>query len=88
MYLHETFHLAKNWGVTHRAEEGVIEKPLKKSLKISFLPSFLGIFRIISKIVNYVMRYIALHYCSKFQKNPTTFGGVMAKKTPISSLEW
>ena len=27
------------------------------------------------------MRYIPLHYCSKFQKNLTEFGGVIAKKT-------
>ena len=24
MYLHETFHLAKNWSVTHRSKEGVV----------------------------------------------------------------
>ena len=88
MYLHETFHLAKNWVVTHKAYKGVIEKPLKKSLKISFLAPFLGIFRTISKTVIYVMRYIALHYCSKFQKNLTAFGGVMARKPPKSSLQW
>ena len=31
--LHETFHLAKDWSVTHRGQEDVIEKPLKKSQK-------------------------------------------------------
>ena len=36
MYLHETFHLAKNWGVSQRAEEGVIKKPLKSNHKMSF----------------------------------------------------
>ena len=33
------------------------------------------------------MRYIELYYCSKFQKNLTSFGGVMAKKPPRSSLK-
>ena len=37
MYLHETFHSAKNWGVSHRVWEGVNRKSLKKSQKISFL---------------------------------------------------
>ena len=37
IYLHETFHLAKNLGVTHKAFESVVKKPLKKSQKISFL---------------------------------------------------
>ena len=38
-YLHivSHFHLAKDLGVTHRAWEGVVEKPLKKSHKIGFL---------------------------------------------------
>ena len=26
------------------------------------------------------MQYLALHHWSKFQKNPTSFGGVMDKK--------
>ena len=88
MYLHETFHLAKNWGVTHRVQEAVNEKPLKKSQKTSFLAQFLGIFRTISKTVIYVTRYIAPHYFFKFQKNLTAFGGVMARKPPRSSLQW
>ena len=37
MYLYETFHFAKNWGVTHRVQEGINKKPLKKSQEISFL---------------------------------------------------
>ena len=36
MYIYETFHLAKNWDVTHKAWDGIVEKPLKKSQKISF----------------------------------------------------
>ena len=34
-----------------------------------------------------MMHYIALHYYSKYQKNLTSFGGVLAKKPPISSLK-
>ena len=37
MYLNKTFHLAKNIGVTHRAQEGVNEKALKMAQKVSFL---------------------------------------------------
>ena len=37
LYLHEIFHLAKNWGVAHKVWEGVIEKPLLKSQKIGVL---------------------------------------------------
>ena len=36
VYPHETFHLAKDWGITHRASEGTIRKPLKKSQKTDF----------------------------------------------------
>ena len=35
--LHETFHLKKDLGVTHRAWDGVAEKPLEKYQKIVFL---------------------------------------------------
>ena len=28
VYLHETFHLAKNWGVAHRLCKSMVEKPL------------------------------------------------------------
>ena len=34
-----------------------------------------------------MIHYLALRYCSKFQKNLTIFGGVMAKKPPRSSLK-
>ena len=37
MYLHETFHFVKNWGVTHSAWEGVVQKHLKTIHKIKFL---------------------------------------------------
>ena len=40
VYPHKTFHLAKDWGITHRASEGMIKKPLKKKPKNR---SFLGI---------------------------------------------
>ena len=33
------------------------------------------------------MEYVALHHWSKFKKNLTSFGGVMAKKQPRSSLK-
>ena len=36
----------------------------------------------------YVMCKIALHYCSKFQKNLTGFGRVMGRKPLRSSLQW
>ena len=31
VYLHETFHLTKDLGVTHRALDGVVEKSVKES---------------------------------------------------------
>ena len=37
MYLHKTFNLTEDWGVTYRASEGVNQKPLKMSQKINFL---------------------------------------------------
>ena len=36
MYFHDTFHFAKDWGVTHVAQECVIKKPLKTRQKVSF----------------------------------------------------
>ena len=33
-----------------------------------------------------MIHYLALHYWSKFQKNLTAFGGVMARKPPRSSI--
>ena len=39
VYLHETFHLAKDLGITHRAWEGVAKKPLKKKPKTQFFGS-------------------------------------------------
>ena len=32
------------------------------------------------------MQYIAPHYCSKFQKDLTAFGGVMTRKPPRSKI--
>ena len=37
MYLHKTFNLSEDWGATHRAKEGINQKPLKMSQKINFL---------------------------------------------------
>ena len=37
MYLHKMFNLAEDWGITHRAKEGVNHKPLKIIQKINFL---------------------------------------------------
>ena len=34
------------------------------------------------------MENIGLHYCFKFEKNLTVFGGVMAKKQPKSIQKW
>ena len=39
VYLHETFYLIKDLGVTHREWEGVAEKSLKKAQKIRFFGS-------------------------------------------------
>ena len=36
MYLHKTFNLAKYWGVTHRVQESVNQKPLRVSQKLNF----------------------------------------------------
>ena len=75
-YHHETFHLAENQGVTHRAQESV-----------SFLASFLVISRTIYKTVLHMILCLAQHHWSKSQKNSTIFGGVILKKPPSSSLK-
>ena len=85
MYLYETFHLTKDWSVTHRVYEGVNKKSLKMSQKFSFLAQFLGAFNTKLKTVINVMHYLTLRYWSKFQTNLVPYGGVMAKKLPRSS---
>ena len=57
MYLHETFHLAKNWDGTHRVYEGVNEKLENESFALIFTN-----FLTTSKTVTYVMHYLALHH--------------------------
>ena len=47
----------KIWGVTPRANEGVIQKLAKISQKVSFLAEVLVIFKISLKTLTYVMRY-------------------------------
>ena len=37
IYLHKMFNLAENWGIAHRAQEDINQKPLKMSQKINFL---------------------------------------------------
>ena len=88
MYLHETFLLVKRWGVTQREKEGVGQKLLNPNHKMRFFGSFFRIFSPISKNIMYLMQNIVLHYCSKFEKNLNTFGGVMAKKPPKSTQKW
>ena len=34
------YHLLKNWGVSHRVQEDVVEKPLKTSNKMSCFAQF------------------------------------------------
>ena len=41
VYLHETFHLTKDLGNTHREWQGVAKKPLKKAKKLFFWGPFL-----------------------------------------------
>ena len=43
MYLHKKFNLAENWDATHRAQEGVNQRPLKMSQKVDFFGSISGI---------------------------------------------
>ena len=74
VYLHETFHLTKDLGVTHRKWQGVVEKLFKKYQKIVFLAPFLRIFRSISKTITYVIHGLALHHWWKFCTNRTSFG--------------
>ena len=75
----------KNWGVTKRAWEGVIEKLPKISQKFRFLAEFSGNFDIFQKTVIYVVTYLALYHWSKFGTDPTSFGGVIVEKPPRSS---
>ena len=85
VYLHRIFHLVKNWGVTHKAKEGVVQKLLQTNHKMRFLGYFLGILKTISKTLIHVMENICLYYCSKLENNLSAFGGVMAKKPPKST---
>ena len=62
VYLHDTFHLAKDLDVTHRASQDEAEKLLKKAQKIGSSAPFLGIFNNISKPVPYVILCFALHH--------------------------
>ena len=55
VYLHETFHLTKGLGVTHKGWEGVAEKLPKETPKIVFLALSPGILSTISKTVTYVI---------------------------------
>ena len=87
MYHHKTFHLEKDWGVNHRAYEGVVKKPLKKSQKIVFSLLFLEFSGLYQK--QYHISYFALHCITgpNFKNNPTAFGGVISKKPSTSSLK-
>ena len=82
VYLHETFHLANDCGVIHGASESMIEKP--KDWIIGLIS---WNFQYYIKTMLYVIHYLFLSYWSKFRKNMTAFGGVMAKKPPKSSLK-
>ena len=76
----------KNWGVTKRTWEGVIQRLPNISEKFSFLAEFLGIFDIFQKTVIYMMRYLAMHHWRKSGTNSTSsFGGVILEKPPRSS---
>ena len=75
----------KNWGVTKRAWEGVIQKLPKISQKFRFLAEFFWNFYISQKTVTYVVSYLPLYHWSKFGTNPTSFGGVIVEKPPRSS---
>ena len=86
MYLNKVSHLAKSWGVTHRVSEGIYKKPLKMSQKISFFSSILTINTSI-KTVRYLMHHLACHHWSEFQTKMTISWGVLAIKTPKSSLK-
>ena len=84
-YHPNTFHLAENYGVNHRVYEGVTKKPLKKSQKISFWLLFFYFLR--HKTELHMILCFSLHHWSKFQKNPTSFGGIIPIKPPRSSLK-
>ena len=85
-YLHMTFYLA-DWGVTHRAQEGVTQNPFKMSHKISFLAQFQVLFKNKIKTVPSLMHYDALHHWSKFQTNLTILQWATSKKPTRSSLK-
>ena len=94
VYPHETFHLAKDWGITHRASEGMIKKPLKKSQKTDFFLELSVLLTYLTAQPKRNFQYyiifstIALPCWSKFQKNLTAIGEFMAKKPPRSSQQW
>ena len=67
MYLYETFYSTKNWGVTHRAQEGANRKPLKICLKTGFLTEFPPFLDSTMKVVTYIIHYLVLLYWSTFQ---------------------
>ena len=61
MYLHETFHLAKNFDITPRVQVGVVQEALTKSQKISFWTQFWPFLYTWTKTLTYIMHYFALH---------------------------
>ena len=75
----------KIWGVTPRANEGVIQKLAKISQKVSFLAEVLVIFKISLKTLTYVMRYFVWYLWWNFFTNRTSFVGVILEKPPRSS---
>ena len=55
---------------------------------MSFLAKFQPVFNGTIKTFTYLMQYLALHHCSTFQLNLTTYGEVQVKKLSRSSLKW
>ena len=60
VYLHDTFHLTKDLGVTLRVWQGVAGKPLKTSHKMSCFAQFWQFLYNWTKTVTYIMHYFAL----------------------------
>ena len=81
VYLHETFHLTKDLGVTFREWQGVAVKPLKKAPKIGFLALFLGILRTIWKTVICVILCLVLHHWWNFFYKSDVIWGCNLRKT-------
>ena len=87
MYCYKKFDLAKNWTWLIGRGRAWSKHLWKKAKKLVFRLCFLEFSGLYLK-PHYMIFHFALHCWSKFEKNPTAFGGGIPKKPPKSSLKY